>query len=178
MNPDAELPSEEPAESERPPLIGHENTQPQLIRASVSTSFSGPIPPPSVLAEYEKLVTGAADRLIRMAEQQAEHHRDLEKSLIQAEISDVQAEREERKRGQRYGLTIGIAALGFGALVTLMAPSVTGQIVGGVLGSSGVIGLVTVFVLGRRTAGGETQQSASAASRDSETMELRETGDS
>jgi uncharacterized membrane protein len=89
-----------------------------------------------VLAEDEELLPGAADRLIRMAEQEADHRRKMEKALVEAEIADVRAEREERKRGQTYGLSIGLVALCVGALVAVVAPSTTGQIVGGVLGSS------------------------------------------
>lgn len=50
------------------------------------TSFSGPLPPPEILAGYDKVVNGAAERIIRMAEKEMEHrHKNediTEKNLI------------------------------------------------------------------------------------------------
>lgn len=54
-----------------------------IIRAAVEISrFSGPLPHPEDLAKYEQILPGAADRLIRMAEQQAAHRQNLEKAVI------------------------------------------------------------------------------------------------
>lgn len=36
-------------------------------------SFRGPLPPPSTLAQYEETLPGSAERLMTMAEVQAEH---------------------------------------------------------------------------------------------------------
>jgi len=47
--------------------------------------FSGPLPPPDVLDQYNKIHPGAADRIICMAEQQGEHRRHLEKVTIEAD---------------------------------------------------------------------------------------------
>jgi hypothetical protein len=35
---------------------------------SITEGFSGPIPPPRLLGQYEKLLPGSADRILRMAE--------------------------------------------------------------------------------------------------------------
>ena len=46
------------------------------LRRHISTSvetFQGPIPPPNVLEAYERLVPGAAERILKMAENQAAH---------------------------------------------------------------------------------------------------------
>jgi uncharacterized membrane protein len=45
---------------------------------SVSTSFSGPIPPPLILKQYDDLVPGAAARILAQAEQQTAHRIALE----------------------------------------------------------------------------------------------------
>ena len=44
-----------------------------------SESFSGPIPPPAILGEYEKIHAGLADRIMKMAESQSEHRKYLER---------------------------------------------------------------------------------------------------
>jgi uncharacterized membrane protein len=53
-------------------------TQTQLIQQT----FSGPIPPPTLLAEYNKVVPNAAERILAMAEKQSEHRQFLEKKVI------------------------------------------------------------------------------------------------
>ncbi|MGH7200157.1 MAG: DUF2335 domain-containing protein [Planctomycetaceae bacterium] len=39
----------------------------------VSQEFSGPLPHPAVLQQYEEIQPGFADRILRMAEQQGQH---------------------------------------------------------------------------------------------------------
>jgi uncharacterized membrane protein len=42
----------------------------------------GPLPHPAVLKQYDDVVPGAAERIMRMAEQQAQHRQDLEAHVI------------------------------------------------------------------------------------------------
>ncbi|MFH1760058.1 MAG: DUF2335 domain-containing protein [bacterium] len=44
-------------------------------------SFSGPIPHPQILQKYNEIVPDAAARIIKMAENQATHRQDLEKTV-------------------------------------------------------------------------------------------------
>jgi uncharacterized membrane protein len=54
-----------------------------IFQAAVEISrFSGPLPHPEDLAKYEQVLPGAADRIIRMAEQQAAHRQNLERAVI------------------------------------------------------------------------------------------------
>ncbi len=53
---------------------------------SSSMSFSGPLPPPSVLKEYDKVLVGAAERIFKMAEAQANHRQELEKRVVKSDI--------------------------------------------------------------------------------------------
>jgi len=70
----------------------------------------------------------------------------MQEKLVDAQILDAQQERIERKRGQDYGLTIGILTICASCATTLLGQ----PWVGGALGSAGIIGLVSVFVYGRR----------------------------
>lgn len=53
-----------------------------VVRAA---SFSGPLPPPEILAGYDKVLPGAADRIIKMAEKQAQHRQGLESSTVKSD---------------------------------------------------------------------------------------------
>ena len=52
-----------PQKTVNPPDIIHEQST-----KIVSQKFSGPLPPPELLEGYERILTGAADRILRMAE--------------------------------------------------------------------------------------------------------------
>ncbi len=59
------------------------------LRKQISSSmrmetFKGPIPPPAVLEAYESLVPGAAQRILKMAENQASHRQEIEKIVVKA----------------------------------------------------------------------------------------------
>lgn len=48
--------------------------------------YSGPLPPPSLLRDYDEIVPGSADRIITLAEKQSNHRRELEAARIHADI--------------------------------------------------------------------------------------------
>ena len=53
-----------------------------LATSSRSLVYSGPLPTASEMAQYEKICTGAADRIITMAEKQSEHRQKVEYDTI------------------------------------------------------------------------------------------------
>lgn len=54
----------------------------------IQGEFSGPIPPPSIIEGYERVLPGSADRIITMAEKQSEHRQKMEEKMISAESRD------------------------------------------------------------------------------------------
>ena len=53
-----------------------------VVSVSHQESFSGPIPHPSILAGYEKVLPGLAHRIMMMAETQSKHRQKLESGVI------------------------------------------------------------------------------------------------
>lgn len=49
---------------------------------SVGKIFSGPLPAPEILQGYENILTGSAERIIKMTENQAHHRQNCEKKLL------------------------------------------------------------------------------------------------
>lgn len=105
----------------------------------VRQSFIGPLPPPEVLASYEAIQPGFAERIVRLAESEAEHRRAQERRALMAEIWEV-------RLGQIFGLLIGALTIVAGAWTAAQGHPITG----GVIGTAGVAGLVSVFIVGRR----------------------------
>lgn len=122
-----------------------ENLALRRHQLSASIEFTGPLPHPRILRQYNDALTNGADRIMAMTEREQEHRHRMQEKLVEAQIADQQREREERKRGQTFGLLIGLFAVAAGSLTAILDH----PWVGGGIGSAGVIGLVSVFVSGR-----------------------------
>ncbi len=57
---------------------GQTEQQNNIIHQSKSLTYSGPIPDPDSLARYNSIVPGSADRIIKMAENEASHRHKTE----------------------------------------------------------------------------------------------------
>lgn len=111
--------------------------------------YQGPLPPPKYLSEYESIQPGLAERIVTMAEKEQAHRQELEGKDLDAAIQSNSKEFTEARIGQVFALIIGIAVIVAGAYcATNGAPWP-----GAVIGSSGVIGLVSVFIMGRNAKG-------------------------
>lgn len=69
------------------------------------TAFSGPIPPPMFLEQYEKLVSGSAKRFLDEPHCEAEHRRTLEKLMVTEQI-------KLSKRGQWMAFSLASICIG------------------------------------------------------------------
>ncbi len=112
----------------------------------VAQQFEGPLPPPSTLAQYNNIQKGFADRIVTLAENESNHRHEMDKKFLDANIKLNRDEVIEARIGQFCGLIIGLAAI-FGGSYTAMNGS---QITGSLIGTSGVVGLVSAFILGRK----------------------------
>lgn len=69
------------------------------------SAFSGPIPPPEMLAQYEKIFPGAAKQIVSMAQAQSNHRMAIEKKAITSATIDS-------KIGMIAGLIVALALIG------------------------------------------------------------------
>src|ERR1035438_6518136 len=70
----------------------------KLVQATMQ--FSGPLPPPGILAQYNDVCPNGAERIIAMAEKQQEHRQELEHSVVHGNSFD-----------QRLGLILGFIVM-------------------------------------------------------------------
>jgi uncharacterized membrane protein len=91
-----------------------------------------------VLDRLKKLDSGFQERIIAEFESEARHRRKMEEMALVAAIADT-------LRGQNLGFVLGMIAIIVGGLTAMYGS----QWAGGLIGSGGVIGLVSVFVTGR-----------------------------
>lgn len=100
-------------------------------------SYSGPIPPPQALQQYEHIFPGAAERILKMAENQAAHRQALENKLVDSNIGNS-------RRGQYFGLIIGMTGL----IATVIFALLGHTILAGAIGTIDLVSLVAIFVYG------------------------------
>ena len=104
-----------------------------------SLSFQGPLPPPAILEHYNRIVPGAAERILKMAENQSNHRQTLERRVINAgTITSI--------IGQISALLVAFLAFAFAGESIKQGHSV--EAVTAVITT--ITGLVSVFVYGRR----------------------------
>ena len=51
--------------------------------------FSGPLPSPQDLAEYEQILPGVSEKLLRLVEERQKHRLEVEKAVVSHEASDA-----------------------------------------------------------------------------------------
>ncbi|WP_097478452.1 DUF2335 domain-containing protein [Escherichia coli] len=136
----AELTSEEQKDNE---LVSRVIENPEVLnrvldspqgRAIVCQHFQGPVPPPSMLKEYEQLIPGLANRLVELTEkEQAHRHKTVADS--------INITRNGQKMAFCIALIIILAAVFFG---------VRGQTgLAATLVSVDLLALVSVFIAGK-----------------------------
>lgn len=122
-----------------------ENKKEEVLRVITAQSikeastFSGPLPPPSILGEYNNILPNGAERIMKMAENQSNHRIELEKHAIKEEL-------RQSKNGQVFGFILAI----IGMLVAFILAYFDHDTVAGIFGTTTIVGLVTIFVIGKK----------------------------
>ena len=69
-------------QKQQPPSKVEPSAQTQAAHVEIKTAFSGPLPPPEIMKAYNDILPGGAERILAMAENQAQHRRELEKIVV------------------------------------------------------------------------------------------------
>lgn len=111
----------------------------QFQSMMVSQSFSGPLPPPDVIRGYDQILPGGAERIFAMAEKEQSHRHKIDSTAVNGAI-------RKDKRGQWMGFSIAIVILAIASVFAWRGNT----IFAGSLIAIDLIGLVSVFALGRQ----------------------------
>jgi uncharacterized membrane protein len=121
----------------------------QKHQVTLSTSYSGPVPPPAVLKQYNDLVPGSAARILDQAEKQTAHRIELEKLVTTSDIWRA-------NWGLAAGFTVAMTAIVGGIALAFFGHEVSGGAIAGVAGA----GLVSAFIYGTTVRKNERQDRA------------------
>lgn len=117
---------------------GQGSQQSVLTRVQAS-HFSGPLPPTELLARYDDVIPGGAERILAMAEHQSAHRESLEAQVVAGNISS-------QKAGSAYAFVLSLVAIAGGVWLIHEGKSVFGLTT--ILSDLAV--LAGVFVYSRR----------------------------
>ena len=115
----------DPTAGDDPVLIAHQ------------AMWSGPLPPPSLLVEYDKAVANGAERILSMAERQSSHRMEME-------ATEVASDHILAQRGQWIGMVVVLSVLALAAYMAFLGATAAAAVVAGI----DVVGLAAVFVYG------------------------------
>lgn len=127
---------------QHPEMLERLLRKPEIKAVIRNEYFSGPLPPPKVLADYNEIVDGAAERILVMAEKEQLHRHEMDSTALLGEINND-------KRGQQFGLGIAV----FFGIIALILGLTGQQWLGGIIATVDLVALVMVFVLGRGNEG-------------------------
>ena len=116
-----------------------QNQHRQLINIQAE-HHSGPIPPPKILEEYNKVIPNAAERILKMAEDQTVHRIKIESQVISLDARNSTL-------GILSAFIITLAVLALAAYALKLGQTVAG----GFLGTLGIGSIVGAFIYGTRS---------------------------
>lgn len=123
----------------QPDDVQEEVAQELLTGGYRSMTYSGPIPHPQLLREFNDVIPDGANRIMIMAEKQSEHRRNLEEKIVNANNRDSLL-------GIIFALVIALVIIGSGTFLLFNDKEVSGM---GLL-LSGIGTFITVFIVGKR----------------------------
>lgn len=111
----------------------------QVILASMTnvTSFSGPLPHPQIMEGYEQIQKGFAERILLMTERQTNHRIKQEDIIVRRSLN-------QKLFGMILGGIFTLTTLGMIFYLALQGH----DWLAGVLGTTTLIGIASIFVLG------------------------------
>ena len=133
-------------------IIQDEKDSPDGMRAILTAHYnelySGPLPPPEILAGYEKTLPGIADRLVSVFEENVKHSQEIEIKRLEASILYT-------ARGQNRGLIITLVGLAIGIATVILSTlnqsggaTISGVISGSAVSGISILRLVSKFIDG------------------------------
>lgn len=103
-----------------------------------SSSHRGPLPTPAMLREYEAILPGLAERIVRLPEREQEHRHQTMETILRRDA-------RLRDRGQVFGMLALVIVLAFCAYLA----SIGAAKIAGAVAIALVIAVVGIFVTGR-----------------------------
>ncbi len=107
----------------------------ELLIQSRSTTFSGPLPPPVILAQYNEIIPNGALRILAMAERQSVHREQIEARVVNGNVAS-------QTRGSYFAFVLALISIIGGLFLIYTGKNTQGLVA--IIGS--LAALASVFV--------------------------------
>lgn len=98
-----------------------------------------------MLEEFDRVVPGLARQIVDRSELELQHRHQTEQRALEAKIEDQKAERRYQGRGQLMAFVLCLTLISIGAIAFFTNHEAVASVIYGTT----IIGVVTVFVIGR-----------------------------
>ena len=115
--------------------------QPREVINAIRSEFSGPLPPPAILKQYDEIEPGLANRIVCMAEKEQEHRHGCENKCAKADSRDSLL-------GIVSAFLICVSMIYAGVKIVLGVPHISGLLSGLVISMAGFGGVIGVIIRG------------------------------
>jgi len=119
----------------------NEENRPPPTAVVAQQTFSGPVPPPRLMAEYKTVAPDLPDRILTMAEEEQKHAHAMERAALTATIAN-------ETRGQIFAFIVSLIII-IGAVYLIDTDK---PVAGTILAGSTLISLAYLFITGRKKA--------------------------
>ena len=100
----------------------------------LSAQYSGPLPLPSSFREYDKVLPGSADRILKMAENEQNGRREWDKAALDGTL-------KENTRGQYLGAVLSVIFAVVAVILALLERELTASAFAVACAASGIFSL-------------------------------------
>ena len=95
------------SKNQRQALSNPAGAQPGNLVQVQAASFSGPLPLPGLIAQYNEIIPNGAERIMAMAERQSAHRERLEARVVDGNVAN-------QTRGSYFAFILALVAIGGG----------------------------------------------------------------
>ncbi|MBF1054050.1 MAG: DUF2335 domain-containing protein [Parvimonas sp.] len=120
--------------------LSEEERNKVLSSVTQEYTYSGILPHPMLLKQFDEVLPGTAERIITMTEKEGEHRRIIEKQIVDSEF-----------KIQNQGIKLGFLIALVGILGSIFLAFYDKTIASTILGGSTLVSLVSVFIKGINT---------------------------
>ncbi len=150
--------SEENSQLEETPEISRispneeSSSAPRLVQ--ISSSHSGPIPSPGDLERYEAILAGAANRILKMAENAQANRHERDRQELEIERLAIAEDSKRSYLGVAAASIISLVCIGGGIYLITRGHGWEGTVLIGI----DLAGLVSIFVYGTKSRNADRRQ--------------------
>ncbi len=123
--------------------LSSSNKTPQTQKSLTIAQYSGPLPDPHSLAEYEKLLPGTAKKIIDMAVEQTSHRQVMESKQMDLNTQFQYKLINNFRMGQIFAFTFSILSLLCSTFLIAWGKHI---VIGSILGGVTILGVVGAFL--------------------------------